>query len=147
MKKRNRTLRRLAMVAAATAGTLAVNAPGASAGVPTVMTDDGAYVRLVGNPADGTAKFQYGWNGGSEASDAVGYWVGLYDVTNSHYEWSFDTGEMELPDALFKNAKPTAELPNGDYKVVFFVRGAYEPEPATNISEIELPFTVSNSMM
>ena len=145
MKKRNRSLRRLAMAVAATAGTVAVNAPGASAGVPSMMEDDGAYVRLIGNPADGTAKFQYGWVGGTAASDAAGYWVGLYDVTNSHYEWSFDTGEVDLPDALFRNAKPTAELPNGEYKVVFFVRDAYGP--ATNISEIEFPFTVSNSMM
>jgi hypothetical protein len=50
---------------------------------------------------------------------------------------------MDLPDRFFRNARPTAELPNGDYKVVFFVRGTYEP--ATNISVIELPFTVSHS--
>ena len=115
------------------------------AAAPTVMHDDGAFVRLVGSPADGTAKFQYGWADGTLASAAAGYWVGLYDVTNSHYEWAFDTGSVDLPDQLFKNARPTADLPNGEYKVVFFVRGTYGP--ATNIAEIEFPFTVSNSSM
>ncbi len=40
-------------------------------------------MRLLGNPADGTAKFQYGWEESTDASDAARYWVGLYDVTNS----------------------------------------------------------------
>lgn len=112
---------------------------------PRVAQDDGAYVRLLGNPADGTAKFQYGWWADTPASDAAGYWVGLYDVTNSHYEWSFDTGAIDLPEQFFRNALPTAYLPDGDYKVVFFVRGTYGP--ATNISEIEFPFTVNNTGM
>lgn len=67
----------------------------------------------------------------------------MYDVTHSHYVWSADTGAVDLPEEFFRNARPTAELPNGDYKVVFFVRGTYGP--ATNISEIELPFVVSTS--
>ena len=144
MKKLNRPWRALAPVAAvAGMGTLVPSV--AAAATPSVMTDDGAFVRLVGNPADGTVKFQYGWNESTTASSAAGYWVGLYDVTNSHYEWSFDTGAVDLPDQLFKNAKPTADLPNGEYKMVFFVRGAYGP--ASNIAEIESPFTVNNSSM
>jgi hypothetical protein len=107
--------------------------------------DDGAFVRLVGNPADGTAKFQYGWAGSSPSSLAAGYWVGLYDVTNSHYVWVFDTGATDQPDRLLRNALPTADLANGEYKAVFFVRATYGP--ATNIAEIELPFVVSNSGM
>lgn len=115
----------------------------ASAAAPTVARDDGAYVRIVGNPADGTVKFQYGWTASTTASAAAGYWLGVYDVTNSHYVWSFDTGEMDMPAALFMNARPTSELPNGEYKVVFFVRATYV-EPVTNLAEIELPFTVSH---
>ena len=145
MKKHRNSLRRLALSTAVVAGPLMAAPLGADALRPSVMHDDGAYVRLVGNPADGTAKFQFGWVGDSPASDAAGYWVGLYDVTNSHYVWHFDTGPVDLPDALFRNAHPAAELPNGEYKVVFFVRDAYEP--TTNISEIEFPFTVSNSDM
>lgn len=143
MKKSKRLLR----VTAATAviGALSVAAPAATnAAVPTMIQDDGAYVRLLGNPADGTAKFQFGWSASTPASAAAGYWVGLYDVTNSHYEWSYDTGAVDLPDQLFRNARPTADLPNGEYKVVFFVRATYGP--ATNIAEIEFPFSVTDSM-
>jgi len=111
---------------------------------PSVVQDDGAFVRMLGNPADGTAKFQFGWSASTPASDAAGYWIGIYDVTNSHYVWWMDTGPVDLPSALTRNAKPTPDLPNGEYKVVFFVRAGYEP--TTNISEIELFFTVTNSM-
>jgi hypothetical protein len=135
-------LRRAAVVLVASAGGLV--APTVShAAPPTVATDHGAYVRLVGNPSDGTAKFQFGWSESTPASGAAGYWLGVYDVTHSRYIWSADTGPIDLPDGYFRNARPTAELPNGDYKVVFFVRGTYEP--ATNISIIELPFSVHHS--
>ena len=142
MKAKNYSVGRIAaMVAAACIGlTLPAKTYAAQ---PTVAQDDGAFVRLLGNPADGTAKFQYGWSAGTTASAAAGYWIGVYDVTNSHYEWSFDTNAIDLPDEFFRNARPTAYLPNGEYKVVFFVRGTYEP--ATNLAEIEFPFTVSNS--
>lgn len=138
-----RSVRSTLVGVAAAAGLLFGGQSMVTAAPPVVDTDDGAFVRIVGNPADGTAKFQFGWEAGSAASDAAGYWVGVYDVTNSHYEWSFDTGAIDLPDAFFRNAKPTVDLPNGDYKVVFFVRGTYGP--ATNLAEIELPFEVTNS--
>ena len=114
-----------------------------TAAPPVVETDDGAFVRIVGNPADGTVKFQFGWEADSTDADAAGYWIGVYDVTNSEYVWNFDTGPTDLPDEFFRNGKPTTELPNGEYKVVFFVRGTYEP--TTNLAEIELEFTVDNS--
>jgi hypothetical protein len=118
----------------------------AGAKSPVVEMDQGAYVRIVGNPADGTIKFQYGWSAKSPASEAAGYWVGVYDVSQSEYVWASDTGDTELPDQLFRNAKPTPDLPEGDYKVVFFVRESYEG-PVSNIAEIELPFVVEYSMM
>lgn len=142
-----RITRSTVVAAAATAVALvgAVVSPTiTNAARPVVAKDDGAYVRLVGNPADGTVKFQFGWAADTVASDAAGYWIGVYDVTNSHYEWSFDTGPTDLPEAYFGNALPTADLPNGDYKIVYFVRGTYDP--ATNLSEIELPFTVDTSI-
>ena len=111
---------------------------------PQVAQDDGAYVRLLGNPADGTAKFQFGWEEGTPAAGAAGYWIGLYDVTNSHYEWSYDTGPTDLPEDFFRNARPTSYLPNGEYKVNFFVRGAYGPP--TNLAEIEFHFIVDSSI-
>jgi hypothetical protein len=136
---------RKAALSAVAAGTmLAVTSPAiTSAAPPVVATDDGAFVRLVGNPAEGTAKFQFGWSASTPASAAAGYWIGLYDVTNSQYVWVTDTGPTTLPAALSLNAKPTANLPDGEYKVVFFVRGGYEP--TYNLAEIELPFTVARS--
>ena len=114
------------------------------AATPVVEIDNGAFVKLVGNPSEGAVKFQFGWASSTQASEAAGSWVGLYDVTRSRYVWSFDTGEAEFPERLLKNALPTEELPNGDYKVVFFVRATYT-EPVTNISEIELPFAIRDA--
>jgi hypothetical protein len=135
-----------AIAASAAVGLLVVANPMVGlAAPPSVVQDDGAFVRMLGNPADGTAKFQFGWSDSTPASDAAGYWIGIYDVTNSHYVWWTETGPVDLPSALTRNARPTPDLPNGDYKVVFFVRAGYEP--TTNISEIELYFTVADSMM
>lgn len=145
MKYNHRLLKQAAALAIVT-GTSAISPAITKAAMPVIEWDEGAYVRIVGEPADGTIKFQYGWASSTAASEAAGYWVGVYDVTNSEYLWAADTNEMELPDRLLRNAHPTTELPNGEYKVVFFVRESYEG-PVTNIAEIELPFTVDNSMM
>ena len=83
-----------------------------------------------------------GASSSAEASSVHGH-QRVLTVTHSHYVWSTDTGAVDLPESFFRNARPTADLSNGDYKVVFFVRGTYEP--ATNLSEIELPFTVDNA--
>jgi hypothetical protein len=137
------TLRKAAIVSAVVLP-VAVGSMEAMAAPPYVVEDEGAYVRMLGNPADGTAKFQFGWEEDTPASDAAGYWVGVYDVTNSTYVWNMDTGPIPLPDEIRKNALPTSELSDGDYKVVLFVRDSYEP--TTNIAEIEVPFTVMASM-
>lgn len=144
MSTKTRPITRIAALAAAVCIGLTLPAK-TYAAQPTLARDDGAFVRLLGNPADGTAKFQFGWESGTPASGAVGYWIGVYDVTNSHYEWSFDTGPTDLPEEFFRNARPTAYLPNGEYKVNFFVRGTYGP--ATNLAEIEFHFTVTGSAM
>ena len=141
MRKMKRSMQ--SAVAAAVLAGVSLSAPSVThAAMPVVETDHGAFVRIVGNPLDGTIKFQYGWGDDTDASDAAGYWIGVYDVTHSHYVWSSDTGPIDLPSALSHNARPTADLSNGNYKVVFFVRGAYG-DPTTNIAEIELPFTVN----
>jgi hypothetical protein len=137
------TLRKAAIVSAVVLP-VAVGSMEAMAAPPYVVEDEGAYVRMLGNPADGTAKFQFGWEEDTPASDAAGYWVGVYDVTNSTYVWNMDTGPIPLPDEIRKNALPTSELSDGDYKVVLFVRDSYEP--TTNIAEIEVHFTVMASM-
>lgn len=137
-------IRRSALAAVAAASMLVVGVPAVtSAAVPVVANDEGAFVRIVGNPGEGTAKFQFGWGDSTPSSDAAGYWIGVYDVTNSTYVWVTDTGPVEQPDQLLRNAKPTTGLPDGEYKVVFFVRAAYDP--TYNIAAIELPFTVDRS--
>lgn len=145
MKNFKRSLRSIVAVAIV-AGTSAVGPAMTHAATPVVETDHGAFVRIVGNPGDGTIKFQYGWQSSTSASDAAGYWIGVYDVTHSTYVWSSDTGPIDLPDYLNRNAHPTPDLANGDYKVVFFVRETYSG-PVSNLAEIELPFEVNNSMM
>lgn len=134
----------IAVLAAASSMFIVGSPAVVSAAPPVIAEDNGAYVRLVGNPAEGTAKFQFGWGASTPSSEAAGYWIGLYDVTNSTYVWVTETGPVSLPDALMRNAKPTSGLPDGEYKVVFFVRATYGP--ATNIAAIELPFTVSRSL-
>ena len=140
MKNNKRTLRGVVAITAMIGANLLGSAT-THAATPAVTTDDGAFVRMLGNPADGTVKFQFGWADSTVASDAAGYWVGVYDVTNSQYVWSSDSGPMDLPSELKRNAHPTSELPDGEYKLVFFVRETYA-EPVTNLAEIEVPFSV-----
>lgn len=148
-----------AAVALATAGLVASGSTASLAAPPKVATDDGAFVRLLGDPSTGDVKFQYGWFEEMSEQTPEGYWLGIYDVTNSHYEWSFDsqdsdpenvprwgvTPSIDFTRATVRNARITEDLPNGTYKVVFFVRDSYG-EPTTNIAEIEFEFQVTNSM-
>ena len=156
MRNLTQTIRRVVAVAVITGAGLA--SPSVTNAAPPLIQkdrgfvviekDQGAFVRITGDTSYGTIKFQFGWSADTPASaGAVGYWVGVYDVTNSHYEWVIatdDAGAMEFPDAYFKNAIPTWGLANGQYKVNFFVRNSYD-EPVTNVAEIELPFSVTNS--
>ena len=153
MKNIKHTLRRT--VAVAIIAGVGLASPAVTNAAPPLIQKDrgfvviekelGAFVRITGDTSYGTIKFQYGWSADTEASDeAVGYWVGVYDITRSVYVWVTDTGPIDTPEQLFRNAIPTEGLQNGDYKVNFFVRNDYGP-PATNVSVIELPFTVSNS--
>lgn len=112
-------------------------------------TENGAYVRILGDPGDGTLRFQYGWSKGTDASSlAKGYTFGLYDITNSTYilkEYFPKAGEdiyVNQLSQLFKNGPTLPKLPNGDYKVNFFVRKTYTPS-VTNVAAIEVPFTVN----
>ena len=155
MKNISNTIRRAtAVVAVAGVGlvspAVATAAPQAEKVHSTALgADDGAFVRIVGDPSYGTVKFQYGWSAGTEvASDAVGYWVGVYDITRSTYVWVMatdDKGAMDLPDQFFRNARPTIELRDGEYKVNFFVRDSYG-DPVTNVAEIELEFSVTRAL-
>ena len=137
-------MKRILMLFAAPVLALSVlggTALSAQAAPPVVQSSNGAYVRLVGNPAKGTAMFQFGWSASTVSSDAVGYWVGIYNVTESHYEW-VDTEAFTGPmPALAVDAHPTKLTPD-EYKIVFFVRGGLDP--AWNLAEIDgVHFTVT----
>ena len=154
MKRRTSLLLAAAAMAASVVGGAAVT----NAAPPQVATDAGAFVRLLGDPSTGDVKFQYGWNDEFAEQAPEGYWLGIYDVTNGHYVWAFDSIDpesenfpawslhpsLDLTQAMKRNAKPTIDLPNGKYQVNFFVRGSYEP--VVNLAEIEFEFDVTNSM-
>ena len=169
MKNITHSMRRLVAVAVVAGATMA--SPAITHAAPPVdrekvhstlyETDHGAYVRILGDPSFGTLKFQFGWTKQTAASDfAVGYWLGVYDITNSRYIWPeedpldpeanpIDTGYLgDLPVQWFRNSPPISELPIGQYKVNLFVRKAYDDkttefiDETENVAEIELPFTV-----
>jgi hypothetical protein len=112
--------------------------------VQRIVQNHGAYVMLRGIPVSGAIKFDYGWTELNQfASPAVGYFLGLYNVTQSHYEWSFDQQfTMPVPNgtigwkSLDLSFADTSTLSPGDYKIVFFVRGSYGP-PVTNVASID----------
>jgi hypothetical protein len=143
-------------IAVALVGLMAVLAGAtefARAAPPTsAMTDRGAYV-ILGKPPSrtGGVEFDFGWHNSAQfATKPLGFWIGVYDKTNSHYVWATDRMlpalPPEVPGSLQTEAvdmhysDPTANLPPGDYLVNFFVRGSYSP--ASNVAEISLEFTV-----
>lgn len=146
--------------AAVTASVIGGSVP-INAAPPAVMEDPNeiTFVRLLGDPSSGDVKFQYGWFADMAELTPEGYWLGIYDVTNSHYVWAFDSQDTEpgnvprwgvtppidFSRASVRNAKITEDLPNGTYKVNFFVRDSYG-EPTTNLAEIEFEFQVTDSM-
>ena len=111
------------------------------------VVQDGAFVQLGQPQVNGEVTFTYGWNNSKQLPAApAGFWIGLYDVTNSHYIWA---GDYQFPvpavggldwTSLRSTYSGQLNLPAGDYKVNFFVRSSYGP--AINSVVIELPFTI-----
>ena len=94
----------------------------------------GAYV-IVTKLAPGDLEFCFGWNHADVfATEAFGYWVGVYDITNSHYMWVIEESLAEPnPKMLKLDAPETMDLVAGnEYKIVLLVRGA-----GMNVAEIE----------
>jgi hypothetical protein len=106
-----------------------------------VQPRGGAYV-IVTNLEAGRLDFMYGWNN-SKAFEptAVGYWIGVYDVTDSHYEWTYDTGQLPTTPKMLKlwSIDETELISGHDYYINFFVRATYGPE--TNTATLILEFT------
>ena len=113
--------------------------------------DRGAYVVLGAPPGANGLSFKYGWRNTSQmAAPVAGYWLGLYDITNSYYVWWSENplpppavpGDVTIASADFAYADPFASLAPGEYYVNFFVRSDYGSSPYTNAAEISLPFSV-----
>jgi hypothetical protein len=98
--------------------------------------NNGAYVDIHGNSVKGRITFEYGWNKNQFASPPVGYWIGIYDVTNSHYEWAVEKVFDKKAPRKLKQVSTTRNLEPGEYKIVFFVRGSYTPD-VTNLAVID----------
>lgn len=147
----NRWLRTVLVVAACLGvfvGVVGVSdaAPPTQAGV-----DNGADVILGAPPSSGNVSFRYGWKSLAQfPSPPVGDWLGIDDITTSHYVWSSENplpplggnapadSIMTSVDFLYSDA--VTPLPPGNYDVNFFVRSSYAP--ATNAAVISLEFTV-----
>ena len=123
-----------------------VGGAAAHAAPPTSATTvDGAYVVIGKPPGAGGMDFKFGWHNNAQLpAPAVGYWIGVYDITNSRYLWANETpvipsvpGTLTAEGADFSYRDMTPLAP-GEYKVNFFVRSG----PGTNAVVIELPFTV-----
>ena len=134
----------LASVATLSAAVAALPPAGAA-------TDNGAFVVLGGPPVNGEIAFSYGWNNTNQfAAAPVGYWLGIYDVTNSHYVWASENLLPLSPEggpgtlnwrSLKIQYSDLANLAPGDYSINFFVRSSYS-DPVTNVAVVELHFSI-----
>ncbi len=130
-----------------------VVAPRAALAAPPTSSavDNGAFVTIGKPPSTSGVEFTFGWNNSNQfAAPAVGYWIGVYDVTNSQYVWASDNllpqlsypnpGQFDWRSITLRYAD-AMNLPPGDYSINFFVRSSYA-YPVTNVAVIELKFTV-----
>jgi hypothetical protein len=131
---------------------LGISTEARAAGQRGTVIDNGAYVTLGKTPTSTSGvEFNYGWNNSNQfAAPAVGYFIGIYDVTNSQYVWSSDNllPQLSAPtpgqfswSSINVRYADVGSLPPGDYFINFFVRSSYA-FPVTNAAEVVLPFTV-----
>jgi hypothetical protein len=108
-----------------------------------VQPAGGAYV-IVTNLVPGDLDFKYGWHNANQfASAAVGYWIGVYDITASHYVWCSENPFTELnPKKLELKSLDTSTLVSGhEYAINFFVRCNYAEVLYENVTEVQVYFT------
>lgn len=106
-----------------------------------VQPSGGAYI-IVTNLEPGDLDFNYGWNNSKQFErPALGYWIGVYDVTDSHYEW-VEAEQFSAPNPkMFKmQSRDTSTLEYGhEYTINFFIRDNYV-DPVTNVVVMQLNF-------
>ncbi len=105
-----------------------------------VQAGGGAYVIVTELTAD-SLSFNYGWNNAKAfASAPVGYWVGVYDITASHYEWFDEYPAAETPRLKLTSLDETDLISGHEYAINFFVRDSFGP-PVTNVTKVVVYFT------
>ena len=105
-----------------------------------VQPSGGAYV-IVTSLASGELDFAYGWNNANHfATPPVGYWIGVYDVTDSGYLWVTELPVEPGLKMLKLRSEGTVLISGHEYYINFFVRDSYAG-PVTNVAEIVLEFT------
>ena len=97
----------------------------------------GAYI-IVTNLEPGDLDFNYGWNNSKTFENpALGYWIGVYDHTESHYVWSEEIVFDDPNPKMMKLQSYDTELISGHhYTINFFIRDSV----ITNTVEMELGF-------
>ncbi len=110
-----------------------------------VQPAGGAYV-IVTNLVPGDLDFNYGWNNSNKFdSAALGYWIGVYDISASFYAWSSENQFIEPAPKLLKlHSLDTSNLVSGhNYVINFFVRNAYDAggHGISNLTEVQVYFT------
>lgn len=132
----------LALIVVVCSAILAGAEPGVQNGnsLSIVEPAGGAYVIITKLDPD-FLHFKFGWNNSKQFEHTpVGYWLGIYDVTNSHYLWgdNFPLPEDD-PKMLKLSYTDTSDFTSGnEYSVNFFVR--YRYGPAYNVAVIEVHF-------
>ncbi len=97
-----------------------------------VQPGGGAYVIVTELTADNLS-FNYGWNNAKAFESApVGYWIGVYDITDSHYVWVSEFPLSPTPKLLKLASLDETDMISGhDYAINFFVRGSFARQPPT----------------
>ncbi|MDF1617563.1 hypothetical protein [Petrocella sp. FN5] len=85
----------------------------------------GPYV-IVTNVENSLLEFNYGWNNADKLEfEPLGYYVGVYNLTKSHYEWVDEVVFTEAASKIMKLSQSTALIPGDEYVINFFVRDHY----------------------
>jgi hypothetical protein len=106
----------------------------------------GPYV-IVTNVENGLLEFNYGWNNVNKFEfEPLGYFVGVYNVSKSHYVWTDGLVFTEPASKLMKLSQATEIIPGDDYVINFFIRDHYaDPndifDETTNGAILQVVFT------
>lgn len=106
-----------------------------------VYPSGGPYV-IVTSLENSLVEFNYGWNNVDKLGFVpLGYFIGVYNVTESHYVWGEDVVFTEPASKLMKLNYAVELTPGDEYVINFFVRDYYG-DPTTNGAILQVYFTM-----